>query len=149
MAINRVDAEKDIAVAPDVLYRTLADYNSRPRWLPPNFGDYVVEKGGNGAGTTVRYVLKAGNRERMYHMDVTALQPGSSLRESDIGSSLTTTWTVDPSGSGSRVRVHTEWQGAGGIGGFFERLFAPAALKRVYDDALARLDRYARQVSAG
>jgi len=29
------------------------------------------------------------------------------------------------------------------VGGFFERLFAPRALKRVYDDELARLAAYA------
>ncbi len=31
------------------------------------------------------------------------------------------------------------WNGAGGIGGFFERTFAPG-LARIYDAVLARLD---------
>jgi hypothetical protein len=114
----------------------------RSRWLPPNFSDYTVEEGGTGAGTVARYNLKVGNRQRTYRMSVTEPLPESSLRESDTNSSLTTTWTVGRRGSGSRVDVHVEWQGASGVGGFFERLFAPAALKRVYDDALARLDKY-------
>jgi hypothetical protein len=32
----------------------------------------------------------------------------------------------------------------GGVGGVFERLFAPRVLRRLYDDELERLDRYAR-----
>jgi len=39
-------------------------------------------------------------------------------------------------------------KGAGGIGGFFERLFAPRVMRRVYVDELARLDRYAREQPA-
>jgi hypothetical protein len=38
------------------------------------------------------------------------------------------------------VRVRTTWNGAGGIGGFFERTFAPKGLRRVYDQVLERLD---------
>jgi hypothetical protein len=33
----------------------------------------------------------------------------------------------------------SRWDGAGGIGGFFERMFAPRALRRVYDDVLEKL----------
>jgi hypothetical protein len=36
--------------------------------------------------------------------------------------------------------VRTTWNGAGGIGGFFERTFAPKGLRRVYLDLLSRLD---------
>jgi hypothetical protein len=36
--------------------------------------------------------------------------------------------------------VHTTWNGAGGIGGFFERTFAPAGLRRIYDGVLGNLD---------
>jgi hypothetical protein len=39
------------------------------------------------------------------------------------------------------VRVRTTWNGAGGIGGFFERTFAPKGLRRVYDEIPDRLDR--------
>jgi hypothetical protein len=35
--------------------------------------------------------------------------------------------------------VTTTWQGAGGIGGFFERTFAPKGLARIHDAVLARL----------
>ena len=41
---------------------------------------------------------------------------------------------------GATVKVRTTWDGAGGIGGFFERIFAPKGLGRVYVDLLHRLD---------
>ena len=37
---------------------------------------------------------------------------------------------------------------AGGVGGFFERMFAPRMMRRVYTDELGRLDRYAREQAA-
>lgn len=149
MAVNTVDASKEIDAPPGKVFASIADYEvQRPAWLPSNFRDLVVEQGGVGDGTVARYLLAVGRRERTYHMAVSEPTPGVVLVERDTNSSLTTTWTVSPRGAGSHVTVHTEWQGAGGVGGFFERLFAPTALKRVYDDALARLDRYATTGSA-
>jgi uncharacterized protein YndB with AHSA1/START domain len=149
MAVNKVDAQRDIAAPPDKVFQSIADYKQRPQWLPPSFSDYKVEKGGKGGGTTVTYRLKVGNRVRTYRMTVEEPLRGSALTERDANSSLATTWTVSRHGDGSRVTLHTEWQGAGGVGGFFERLFAPAALKRVYADILSRLDHYATGKGGG
>ena len=53
---------------------------------------------------------------------------------------------MDPAVSGSAlVRISTTWQGAGGIGGFFERTFAPRAMRAIYEDELQRLDSYVRE----
>jgi hypothetical protein len=61
-----------------------------------------------------------------------------------------TTFTVSPQGSASLVKISTAWDGAGGIGGVFERMFAPRVLRGIYADELKRLDAYAReQRSAG
>ncbi len=56
---------------------------------------------------------------------------------------------MTPAGDRSRVRIETRWEGAKGIGGFFERLFAPPSLRRIYGDELRRLDRYAREQVSG
>jgi hypothetical protein len=145
----RVSAERQIAAPVDVVYRCLADYRQHhPRILPPAFSEYQIESGGVGAGTVIRFRLTTGGRSRSYHMQVSEPAPGRVLKESDMDSSLATTFTVTPDGSGSRVQIETTWQGAGGVGGFFERLFAPGVMKRLYDDELNRLDQYARQLAA-
>ena len=64
------------------------------------------------------------------------------LVETDTRSSMVTTWTLHPADAGlTTVRVRTTWDGASGIGGFFERTFAPKGLRRVYEELLGRLDR--------
>lgn len=45
----------------------------------------------------------------------------------------------------SLVPISTAWDGAGGIGGLFERTFAPRVLRGIYADELKRLDAYARE----
>jgi hypothetical protein len=101
-----------------------------------------------GAGTITRFKVHAGGRRREYRMQVTEPEPGRVLAESDLNSSLVTTFTVEPNGAGSLVKITTGWQSAGGVGGFFERLFAPGVMRRIYLDELERLDSYARRQAA-
>jgi hypothetical protein len=55
---------------------------------------------------------------------------------------LVTNWTVAPAGAaGSSVTVKTTWKGASGIGGFFERSFAPIGLRKIQAEVLANLKR--------
>jgi hypothetical protein len=139
-----VRAERLVGAPAELAYRCIADYRTHhPRFLPPAFSDFHVEQGGVGAGTVHSFQLTAGGRTRTYRMRVEEPEPGRVLTESDTGSSLVTTWTVTPEGRDCRVRIETRWQGAGGIGGVFERLFAPRVLQRIYADELERLDRYA------
>ena len=136
-------AERVVPAPAEQVLTALADYEStRPRLLPEQFSDYRVESGGTGAGTRVHWRFAAtSKRVRDQLMSVT--QPGPDrLVESDANSSMVTTWTVVPADTGvTTVGVRTTWNGAGGIGGFFERIFAPKGLRRVYDEILARLDR--------
>ena len=142
----RVAAERSIVAPAERVYRYIADFREHhPRLLPPAFSDFRVERGGVGAGTVIAFKVTAGGRSRAYRMQVAEPAPGQVLTESDTGSSLVTTWTVTPDGDGSRVRLETTWQGGRGIGGFFERLFAPRVLRGLYADELDRLDRYARE----
>lgn len=143
MAKVRASAEREIdAPAPEV-YGYLADMHAHQRFLPPAFSDFTIEEGGVGAGTVTRFKITAGGRTRAYHMRVTEPEPGRKLVETDIDSSLVTTFTVDPRGEKSLVSIATEWDGAGGIGGFFERTFAPRSVHRLYLDELNRLNDYA------
>ena len=89
--------------------------------------------------------MTAGGRTRDYRMKVAEPEPGRVLTESDMDSSAVTTFTVSPQGGASLVRISTAWDGAGGVGGLFERLFAPRVLRAIYADELRRLDAYARE----
>jgi len=146
MAKINVSAERTISAPAETVYGYLADMREHhPKFLPPAFSDFTVESGGLGAGTVTRFKTTAGGRTREYQMEVSEPEPGRVLKESDTNSSLVTTFTVTPEGDSSRVRIETSWDGAGGIGGFFERTFAPRAMRGIYDDELERLDAYARQ----
>lgn len=145
MGTVRVQAERQVGAPPRLVYECLADmHQHHHRFLPDAFSDFEVESGGVGEGTVIGYRLTAGGRTRAYRMTISEPEPGRVLRESDTGSSLVTTFTVDPEGAGSRVRIETSWAGAGGVGGFFEALFAPRVIRRIYLDELGRLDAYAR-----
>ena len=96
-----------------------------------------------------RFKVTAGGRTRQYQMRVDEPEPGRVLTESDTSSSLVTTTTVTLHDGASRVTISTSWNSAGGIGGFFERMFAPRAMRAIYTDELERLNAYARAQRPG
>jgi uncharacterized protein YndB with AHSA1/START domain len=138
-----VGLERTIPAPPDRVHATLADYSGRAEILPANYLDYTVEEGGRGAGTVVSYRLRAGRRERRYRMEVAEPTPGVTLVERDRDSSLITTWILNPTASGTAttVALSTIWEGHGGVGGFFERTFAPRGLRRIHGELLDNLTR--------
>jgi len=143
MAKVVASAERSIDAPANEVYSYLADMNLHQRLLPSAFSDFRVEQGGVGAGTVTSFKITAGGRTRSYRMQVTEPAPGRTLVESDTGSSLVTTYNVTPQGDKSLVSINTSWDGASGIGGFFERTFAPRALHGIYAEALDKLNTYA------
>jgi hypothetical protein len=141
-------AEHVVRAPSERVIAALADYaDVRPRLLPEQFSDYRVEAGGQGAGTRVHWRFAATSK-RVRDQLLTVTEPiAGTLVESDANSSMVTTWTVHSADAGATtVRVRTTWNGASGIGGFFERTFAPKGLQRVYGEILGRLD---RELTAG
>ncbi|TDC47472.1 SRPBCC family protein [Actinomadura sp. KC345] len=134
-------AEKTLKASPERVLDALGDYTGvRSRMLTEHFSEYEVREGGRGEGTVVHWKLAAtSKRVRDCLVDVST-RGTDRLVENDTNSSMVTTWTVSPATEGARVEVMTTWDGAGGIGGFFERLFAPKGLQRIYDAQLAKLD---------
>lgn len=146
MARIVVSAQGIVDAPADTVYGYIADMREHhPHFLPTEFSDFQVDAGGVGAGTITRFNVTAGGRTRAYRMQVAEPEPGRILTESDTGSSLITTYTVTPRGDASLVQISTGWDGAGGIGGFFERMFAPRVMRGIYEDELTRLDAYARE----
>jgi hypothetical protein len=136
-------AEHVVRAPAEKVRAALADYEgARRRILPEQFSDYRVESGGTGAGTRVHWRFAATSK-RVRDQLVEVSEPAAdTLVETDANSSMVTTWTVHPADAGATtVRVRTTWKGAGGIGGFFERTFAPKGLARVYGEMLTRLER--------
>jgi uncharacterized protein YndB with AHSA1/START domain len=147
MGVNTAAASGPVAAPPDVVYRYLTDMkNHHPQFLPPAFSDFQVVAGGMGEGTVVTFQLAAGGRRRDFRQTVTEPEPGRRMVETDANSSSVTTFVVDPADGGrsSRVTITTQWNGAGGVGGFFERMFAPRVMRGIYADEIRRLDAYAR-----
>ena len=137
-----VRSERIIEARPTEIFQALSDYETkRPRMLPPNYLDYAIQQGGRGNGTVIRYRLQAAGRQRPYEMQVEETVKGQVLTERDKGSSLVTRWCVLPVAGGerSKVSIESDWEGSGGVGGFFERTFAPLGLSRIYKDILIAL----------
>jgi len=141
-----IEAEGYIAAPAARVYRILADYRQHhPRILPPAFSGFTVEQGGVGEGTVIRFQVTTGGRTQALHQRVTEPEPGRILREADIDGEVATTFTVTPEGEGCLVRIETAWP-ARGVRGLIERLIAPRLLRPLYEDELARLDRYVSEL---
>ncbi len=138
MANVTATATKTVDAPPARVLEFLRDYREgRPQILTDNYSSYRVEQGGEGAGTVIAYHFAAGGRERDYRLRVD--DADGTLRERDEFSSFVSTWRVEPAGAGSAVTLEASWQGAGGVGGVFERIFAPLGLRRIYGEVLERL----------
>jgi hypothetical protein len=145
MAMIHAMTERTVAAPADRVYAILADYREHhPRILPPAFSDLVIEQGGTGAGTVIRFRLTLGGRTQTFRQRVDEPQPGRTLTETDLDTGAVTSFTVTPAGDSSRVRIKTSYE-RGGLRGLLESVVAPTMLRRLYADELTRLDRYARE----
>ncbi len=139
MALLMAAATNPVAAPPDRVRAFLRDYRSaRPRILTDSYRDYRVEEGGEGAGTVFSYNFVApGRPPRGFRLRVE--ESDETLYERDETSTFVSNWTVDETATGSSVTLEASWEGSGGIGGFFERLFAPMSLRRTYAQVLEKL----------
>ena len=122
----------DIAAPQDAVIAALADYREvRPSILPEQYRDYSVISGGNGDGTVVHGILQATSK-RQRDVQATVSVVPDTITETDTNSTMVTTYQVSSAGGGSRVTTTTTWSSnASGIGGFFEKTFAPKGLNRI------------------
>ena len=141
--MGQVSASRTVLIdaEPATVLGAVADYQAmRPKILSSHYSGYQVLEGGQGAGTVAGWKLqatKSRSREVLAHVDVA----GHTVIEKDANSSMVTNWTVAPAGPGTSVTVKTSWQGAGGIGGFFEKTFAPIGLGKIQAEVLNNLKR--------
>ena len=133
MAQVVASATRSISASPTRVLEFLRDYAARPSILPEQYSDFHVDEGGQG----IAYHFSSGGRQRDFSMRPD--ESGNGLVERDQLSSFVQTWTVAETATGSTVTLEASWQGSGGIGGFFERLFAPLSLRRIYGATLDKL----------
>ena len=142
---TRVSAERVHDAPAEVVYHLISDYREHHRpegFLPPAFTDLVVEKGGVGAGTVIRFTMRLVGRSRTMTATVTEPEPGRVLVEKGPG--VETTFTVEPaSPERARVRFDTVME-ARGLEGLLTRLVGPRMLRPLYADELARLEQQAK-----
>ncbi len=139
--MGQVSAASTILVnaEPAAALAAVADYQQmRPKILSPQYSDYQVLQGGQGAGTVAKWRLQA-TKSRVRDVQVNVDVAGHSVIEKDANSSMVINWTVAPAGPGASVTVKTTWTGAGGIKGFFEKTFAPLGLKKIQAEVLTNL----------
>ena len=125
-----------------VVYGLLADYrDGHPRILPRRwFGPLVVERGGTGAGTQIRFTMRVLGRERPAWGVVSEPEPGRVLVESYPDSGVVTRFTVVPAGAAAAdVTIATELPTRRGVAGAIERALTTRLLQRIYRDELAQL----------
>jgi hypothetical protein len=150
MRILTIHASALIPAPPAVVYGLIADYRvGHPSILPPEyFEDLVVEEGGRGAGTRIRFTMKAfGSRESSRAL-VSEPEPGRVLVETVEGRGIVTTFTVDPSpDGGAKVTLATAYP-APGLRGWFESFLVPGFLKKVYAAELGLLAQRARAAAS-
>lgn len=145
----RIRAEKSAVVdaPPQVVYAVIANYHdTHPQIIPPKyFFDLVVERGGTGAGTLIRFKVRLFGSTRETRAEIAEPQPGRVLTETYPENGAVTSFTVDAADGGrrSKVTIATEWE-TPGLRGVIERLLAPPTLRKVYVEELALLESVAR-----
>lgn len=143
-----VAASATIAAPPEVVYAILADYREgHPRILPPQyFRNLTVEQGGRGAGTHIRFDMRVLGRTRTAYGVVTEPEPGRVLVETYPDTGIVTTFIVEPRGEGrhAAVTIASDWEKPG-LAGWFEQKTAPPLLRRIFEEELRYLARYAAE----
>jgi hypothetical protein len=144
MALLHAFAERTVSAPAGAVYALLADYREgHPRILPPAFSDLEVVRGGVGAGTEIRFAMTLGGQRHVVEASVGEPEPGRVLSESYREKSAVTSFTVDPVGHQSRVRIETSWQASRGLAGLVERLIMPRLFRKLYAEELDLIERWA------
>ena len=137
-------AERVIPAPAAAVYALLADYrDGHPRILPPAFSGPTVLQGGIGAGTEIRFALELAGRNQEIVARVEEPELGRVLTEAYPDKSAVTSFTVDPAGNQSRVRIETSWEASRGLVGLIERLMAPRLFRKLYTQELDLIERWA------
>lgn len=148
MTSHHVSVKRRIGAPAPLTYSIIADYrNGHPRIVPPKvFQNLIVEDGGTGAGTTIRFDMRVLRTVRNIRARIAEPSPGRKLTEEDIDTGTLTTFLVEPAGdSACDTTIATELKLPDGPFAAIQARVAVWFLRRVYADELDLLDAEARR----
>lgn len=149
MSTLQISVSKRISVPVERIYQIIADYRrGHPRILPkPYFERLVVEEGGIGAGTVIRFQMRVMGKLQEFHAEVSEPEPGRVLVETDLDSGTETVFTVDPhpDGGSTQVTITTVLEIRAGIAGRIEGWLTKRLLSPIYEKELELLAIVANQ----
>jgi hypothetical protein len=129
------------------VYSLIANYlDGHPRILPKQFSNLMVEQGGVGAGTVIRFQMSLLGKKQSFRAAITEPDPGRVIVETYLdGKDSVTTFTVDPgtAPADSRVTISTELPVKAGFAGTIERKVSTLLLRPIYLKELQNLARMA------
>lgn len=142
-----VSASALIPARRERVYSLIANYrDGHPRILPKQFTNLVVEQGGVGAGTVIRFQMNLMGRKQTFRAAITEPEPGRVLVERYLDpNDAVTTFTMDPGTAPAdcKVTISTELAVRSGILGSIERTLSTLLLRPIYVKELENLARVA------
>jgi hypothetical protein len=148
-----VSASATIPARRERVYSLIADYqDGHPRILPKQFTSLVIEQGGVGAGTIIRFQMRVFGRMQTFRAAITEPDPGRVLVETDLDANgAVTTFTVNPGSApaDSHVTISTELRVRSGFLGKIEKTLSTLLLRPTYVQELENLARVATGPFAG
>lgn len=142
-----ITASAPIPARPERVYSIIANYHEgHPRIVPKQFSGMVVEQGGIGAGTIIRFQMSVFGKKQTYRAAITEPDPGRVLVETDLDANgAVTTFTVAHGAAPAdcHVTISTELPVRSGFLGFIERILSTQLLRPMYVKELANLARVA------
>jgi len=144
---HTISASAIIPARRDRVYSLIADYrDGHQRILPKQFTSLVVDQGGTGDGTIIRFQMSLLGKKQTFRAAITEPDPGRVLVETDLDTNgAITTFTVNPgtAPADSHVTISTELPVRAGFLGRIERAFSTALLRPIYFKELENLARVA------
>jgi hypothetical protein len=148
-----VSASATIPARRERVYSLIANYkDGHPRILPRQFTSLVVEQGGVGTGTIIRFQMRVFGKRQTFRAAITEPEPGRILVETDLDANgVVTTFTVNSGAApaDSHVTISTELRVRSGVLGKIERTLSTLLLRPMYVQELENLARVATGPFAG
>ena len=147
MGTQTATATRIINAPAKTIYNIIADYrNGHPHILPKEyFLSMDVEEGGFGAGTIVNFEMRLLGQTKSFRSIITEPEPGRLLVETDVKTSIPTSFHIEPAAGGhqTRLTIATELKGQTVVEGFIAKLL----LQKVYHQELELVAKKAEDCS--